>query len=200
MNITPEQKKALDASISTLGTGILDKVSAELSKTTTKVTAFVETESAARVNADNEILSQIENVKAVNEGKANGYVYFGDENEIDGRNVLEILKDNSKTNFNDMAYVLKNVGEKERTVRATVAGEEKDFVIGNQDALVVSFDKKGNVVAATLDNNTFDTKLQNVQAQIEQNYASNTDLEDFATVLSASVNSAIAKVAAYSFS
>lgn len=200
MNITAEQKKAIIASQEKLVIDVLDKVGTELTKTTTKVSAFVENESSARVNADNEILSQIENFKAVNEGKANGYVYIGDETDADGRDVVELLKDNGKTNFNDMTYVVKNVGEKERTVRATVAGEARDFAIGNQDALAVAFDKKGNVVAATLDNNTFDAKLANVQSQIETNYATNTDLEDLASVLNSASTNASIRVAAYSFS
>lgn len=197
--ITQEQKAILTKQLDQFGVAILDKVAGTLTATTTKVTAFVETEVQSRVAADNEILSQIENVKAINEGKANGYVYIGDESDVDKKDVTDILKESGKSNFNDMTYVLKNVGDKDRTVFATVNGEQKEYVLSNQDALIVAFSKKQDIVNVVLDNNTFDIKLQNAQDQNDVTFAKNTDLEDLSETLTSAVNQAIASVFAYQF-
>ena len=197
--ITQEQKAILTKQLDQFGVAILDKVAGTLTATTTKVTAFVETEVQSRVAADNEILSQIENVKAINEGKANGYVYIGDESDVDKKDVTDILKESGKSNFNDMTYVLKNVGDKDRTVFATVNGEQKEYVLSNQDALIVAFSKKQDIVNVVLDNNTFDIKLQNAQDQNDVTFAKNTDLEDLSKTLTSAVNQAIASVFAYQF-
>ena len=141
------------------------------------------------MNADGQILSQIDALKGSVEGKGS-FVYV--DQEANGKSVEEILKAAGK-NLKDATYIIKYKGTEE----ITVISQDTKVALGNDDALIVTYDTKGNILSVIADDNTVDVQLAQARAYNDQTFATNNDLTDVVAGLLTSISDATLRVRAY---